>query len=634
MKKKILIVEDQFIEASNLQRILEKAGYLVCNIARSVPIALNIIEKEPPDLVLLDIRLQGELTGIDLAKILRQKDIGFIYLSANSNQKTLDEAKRTHPYGFLAKPFREKDLLVTLDIAWYLHEESKTAKESSKATLKKVLAAIHGASVSMQESMFKIAKAFQPFIPFDFILFHTKPPKQTVVSMFSLLRTAYHEYQAINREDLLRITGMELEDLALYNVCGPGTGGANFYTKDDLENGSGYGLDKLIASSFRLYSALHFFFDERQHSGIYFFSKREDAFSLHHTTLLNNAKEEVYALLHSPQISPVLKPVAGFPIKIEADRTASQFRKIVGASPAFLFVLDQVAAVATSDTSVLLLGESGTGKERIADCIHQLSPRNHQPFIKVNCAALPPNLIESELFGYEKGSFTNAVEKRMGKFELATNGTIFLAEIGEMPKDTQVKLLRVLQEQEIDRIGGTTPIKINVRIIAATNCNLEKEVAEGRFRLDLYYRLNVFPIMLPPLRERKDDIEELAGYFLRQLATKSLTIPTRIAPEAMQALRSFDWPGNIRELENVIERTALLTKGTVIQKIYLPNPVEMKPAVKQKVSVTDERESILAAIKKYNGRISGTGGAAELLKIPATTLHSKMKKLGIRTVYT
>ena len=294
--KKILIVEDQFIEANNLQMILIREGYSVCSIARSVPIALEIVEKEKPDLVLLDIYLRGNLTGIDLARKLRERDIGFVYLSANSNKDILEEAKVTRPYGFLVKPFREKDVLVTLNIAWYLHEQYKASKQ-------------------IQE-----------------------------------------------------------------NLSG----------KDVKETNS------------------------------------------------------------------------------------PEFKDIIGNSSSLRSVLNMVLLVAPSNTSVLILGESGTGKEKIAACIHFISPRKAKPFIKVNCAALPLTLIESELFGHERGSFTGAMERRIGKFEQAEAGTIFLDEIGELPLEIQMKLLRVLQEKEIERIGGKDTLKIDVRIIAATNRNLER----------------------------------------------------------------------------------------------------------------------------------------------------------------
>jgi transcriptional regulator with GAF, ATPase, and Fis domain len=283
----------------------------------------------------------------------------------------------------------------------------------------------------------------------------------------------------------------------------------------------------------------------------------------------------------------------------------------------------------------LILGESGTGKEKIADCIYDLSARKGKAFIKVNCAALSPSLIESELFGHEKGAFTGAVDKKIGKFEQADNGTIFLDEVGELPLDLQVKLLRVLQEKEVERVGSATTIKLNIRVIAATNRNLEKEVAAGKFRLDLYYRLNVFPISLPPLRERSDDIPALTAHFIENFNRKAGKKITGISEKLSNKFAAYHWPGNIRELENLIERGVLLSKGTIIEDITLPDFINKETQTVQSETRTrtieeNERDHILAVLKKSNGKIWGIGGAAELLNLPPTTLSSKMKKLGIK----
>jgi len=300
--------------------------------------------------------------------------------------------------------------------------------------------------------------------------------------------------------------------------------------------------------------------------------------------------------------------------------------------------MDMIQQVAPSDTSVLILGESGTGKEKIADSIHNLSPRKGQPFVKVNCGALPAALIESELFGHEKGAFTGAVEKRIGKFERADKGTIFLDEIGELPLELQVKLLRVLQEKEIERVGSRAPVKINVRIIAATNRNLEREVAEGRFRLDLYYRLNVFPIILPPLRDRRGDIPALIDHFIHYYNKKAGKKITGVADKVLKKMVAYDWPGNIRELEHLIERHILLAKTAVIEDISLPTFIQKEQSVTTsagRIKTIDENEKdhILAVLKKCNGKIWGSAGAAEVLNLPPSTLKSKMKKLGIKKGY-
>lgn len=432
--------------------ILERANYTVLPLAHSVNVALDIIAGERPDIVLLDIYLKGNLTGIDLARILRKQDIAFIYLSANSTKDILEAAKSTHPYGFLVKPFREKDVLVTLDIAQYLHEQKMVSAAAN-----------------------------------------TPAPK--------------------------------------------------------LQDG--------------------------------------------------------------------------------------QFPSMVGTSPAFCDVLGKVSIAAPSEVTVLILGETGTGKEKIAESIHNLSPRKKQPYIRVNCAALPASLIESELFGHEKGAFTGAMDRRIGKFERAHNGTIFLDEIGEMPLEMQMKLLHVLQEREIERVGGKSVIKVNVRVIAATNRNLEKEVSEGRFRIDLYYRLNVFPIIVPPLRKRKEDIVALASHFLNMYTAKFKKRISGFSNQAVLQLQHYDWPGNVRELQHLIERSVLMCSEDLINDMrFLEKTAGSEVSREDKVLVIKsidehERDYISDVLRKCNGRISGKDGAADLLGINVSTLNSRIKKLGI-----
>lgn len=457
MKEKILIVEDEFIVANDLKIMLLKSGYKVTGIASSVVQARKLIETSKPDWVLLDIMLKGDLTGIDLAWELLEIGLPFLYISANTNQTTMEAVKETQPYGFMVKPFRERDLLVMLDIAKYKYAVEK---------------------------------------------------------------------------------GISIEK----------------------EN-------------------------------------------------LNDAKN------------------------------SKSIQEIIGQSPKLLEILNKIKIVAPTETSVLILGESGTGKEKIAHSIHELSLQKNNPFVIVNCAALPASLIESELFGHEKGAFTGANVTRIGKFEQANNGTLFLDEIGELPLDSQVKLLRVLQEKEIERLGSDHTFKINVRIIAATNRSLEKEVAEGRFRLDLYYRLNVFPVELPPLKDRKEDIESLALYFLQKYAAKAKKNVFKISENAMSQLKNYNWPGNIRELEHLIERNILLTTSNQIEAFDLPKSTSA-PAESSResngalLSMEEmEREHIMNALKMCGGKVFGTGGAAEMLKIPATTLYSKMKKLNIQQEY-
>jgi formate hydrogenlyase transcriptional activator len=310
---------------------------------------------------------------------------------------------------------------------------------------------------------------------------------------------------------------------------------------------------------------------------------------------------------------------------------------IIGVSEAMKKVFFLVSQVAEAQSSVLILGETGTGKELIARALHNASPRRKKLMVKINCAALPANLIESELFGHEKGSFTGASERRIGKFELANNSTLFLDEVGELPLELQVKLLRALQEKEIERIGGSDVIKVNVRIVAATNRDLLKEVHSGNFRSDLYFRLNVFPIMLPPLRDRKDDIPLLATHFLEKQTKKTMARITGFSAKVMKQLRAYDWPGNVRELEHLIERSILLTNGTIINQVPI-----LFAGTGQTVEIPDnriktideiEREHIISVLKKCNNKVSGIGGAADVLKIPPSTLNSKMRRLKIKRAY-
>ncbi|HTI93466.1 MAG TPA: sigma-54 dependent transcriptional regulator [Puia sp.] len=458
MKEKILIVEDHFVEANGLKKILLESGYEVLEIARSGERALSIVDTETPDFVLLDIALQGVLTGIDVGGTLRKKNIPFLYISANAGEDTLKLAKPTRPYGFLVKPFRKKDILASLEIGRYWHQNSM-------------------------------------------------------------------EY-----------------------LCGPGN--------------------------------------------TFHFQGRPSGEAVHTETA----------------------SAAG----------------IVGRSKSFMEVLENAQIVARYDTSVLLLGESGTGKEIIAQFIHQNSPRNQRPLVKVNCAAIPSMLIESVLFGHERGSFTGAMERHIGKFEQAQEGTIFLDEVGDMSPDLQIKLLRVLQEKEIERVGSAETIPVNVRVIAATNLDLEKEVFRGRFRLDLFYRLNAFPLVLPPLKHRKDDIPALARHFIGKHAARMKMPPVAIAPKAMEILLAHDWPGNIRELEQVLERALVLSNQRPIESIALGRPMHKeKEAGSIKTMEENERDHIVAVLRSCGGKIFGKGGAAEMLAMNPNTLYSRIRKIGI-----
>jgi formate hydrogenlyase transcriptional activator len=318
----------------------------------------------------------------------------------------------------------------------------------------------------------------------------------------------------------------------------------------------------------------------------------------------------------------------------EEIRPEEDFAGIVGQSPALREVLQLVELVAPSDSTVLLLGETGTGKELIAHAIHGHSRRKDRPFVKLNCAAIPSGLLESELFGHERGAFTGAITQKIGRLELADQGSLFLDEIGDIPLELQPKLLRVLQDKEFERLGSTRTKKVDVRVVAATNRALEEMIVEKQFRLDLYYRLNVFPISIPPLRERPEDIPLLVRHFVQQFAQRMNKTIERISPETMEALTCYPWPGNIRELQNVIERSVVIyEKGNLpVKKSWLsgecfqPEPA-MQPLLKR--SAREDREIIGTALAETRGRVSGPSGAAAKLGMPPSTLESKIRSMNI-----
>jgi formate hydrogenlyase transcriptional activator len=314
---------------------------------------------------------------------------------------------------------------------------------------------------------------------------------------------------------------------------------------------------------------------------------------------------------------------------------ASMFEEIVGTSAALQGVLSLVSKVAPTDASVLITGETGTGKELVARAIHRRSQRSSKPFVTVNCAAIPRDLIASELFGHEKGSFTGAVQRRLGRFEMAEGGTIFLDEVGELPKETQIALLRVLQEREFERVGGTRSIQTNVRVVAATNRDLRAAIAAGTFRSDLFYRLNVFPIEVPPLRERQEDIPVLAEYFINCCARNVGKNIRGINKKSLDLLQSYPWPGNIRELQNVIERSVIMceTENFSVDETWLPQqPVASESKGQSDFSqklAAREKEMIESALRESEGRVSGPTGAAATLGIPRSTVESKIRSLRI-----
>ncbi|MES1214771.1 MAG: sigma 54-interacting transcriptional regulator [Bacteroidota bacterium] len=653
MDKKILIVEDEFVVANDLQIILKKAGYHVCGIADSFDEALAMAEEKKPGIVLLDIYLKGTKTGIDLAKILTEKNIGFVYLSANSNQPILEAARATQPYGFMVKPFREKDVLVTVDIAYYRHAHSLETKLHKEQSLQLSLNNILADDTGWDERLLKVAMILQPAVPFDFVMLGLKKLEDDPPRACTFFRIGFNEYQSIRIPEFMEIAGVTTQQFNELGKLIVADGPKIYNAEEFTELCRRIPIKQRLAKKYQLESnlvmPLHM-----SDEGIFlfsFYSRRPDIYNSEHLLLLKRLQPSIAMtinrLLAFDEIKKLTEQLKREKTYLQEEvKTSANFEEIVGSSHKMLHVFDMISQVAQLDTSVLLLGESGTGKELVARAIHNLSPRKGKILIKVNCAALPANLIESELFGHEKGAFTGAIDRRIGKFELANGSTIFLDEVGEMPLDLQVKLLRVLQEKEIERVGGKQTIKIDVRIIAATNRDLEKEIAHARFRLDLYYRLNVFPIVLPSLKERKEDIPMLAHHFAHKFSKKTGKPFHGIDPAAMQELINYNWPGNIREMENIIEQAFVLNDGK--SQLQWGRPLANTASEKQTSASFDhpqtltdvkelqqatERDYILSVLKKTNGKIRGAGGAAEILNLKPTTLESRMEKLGIKKTF-
>lgn len=641
MSKAILIVEDEFIVANDLRLILTEAGYKVTGIAASANEAAELISSARPDMALLDIRLEGNSSGIEIAKTLRAENIPFVFLSANSSQKVLEEAKETDPYGFLVKPFRKKDLLISLDIAWYRHEQSTESKSRQETLLQDKLKKTVNEALTADQRLLKIVRQLQSYVPFDLFVSAFRETTNTGSVDKGYLRIGFDEYQFISKKELLIISGLKENDI-------DADAGTTIRPKSGISCGAAHeqsvlsSLSRVMTRVFGLQSYLSFPVTLQDDRSVqyFFYSRQANIYTDDHVALLSRLGDcltEITETLYAKTKTPSLLQ-SGFTNQHQ-ELNDPRFKSVIGNHHLLLSALDLTAQVAPYNTSVLIFGESGTGKEKVAQLIHTLSGRENEPFVRINCAAIPPTLIESELFGHEKGAFTGASEKRKGKFEQAQGGTIFLDEIGELPLAMQVKLLRVLQEKEIEYVGGSSPIKINVRVVAATNKNLEQEVAQGRFRLDLYYRLNVFPITLPPLRDRKTDIYPLALYFANKFCSEFNKPFQGISPTMIDELMEYDWPGNIRELGNIMEQSVILNDGKskLELKRVLPRVSEKESENQLMNSLEDvkhfqretERSYMISVLKKVKGRIRGAKGAAELLNIKPTTLEAKIIKLNI-----
>jgi len=407
-------------------------------------------------------------------------------------------------------------------------------------------------------------------------------------------------------------------------------------TRDELRDRFPLTFDVMSKEGMESLCAIPLVSEERARGVLFFMAARRAAYGNIRRGLLEQVAAAMAVALDDclahEEVRTLRDRLAAENVYLQEEiRSEHNFEEIVGRSPALAAVLAEVEHVAPTDTSVLITGETGTGKELVARAIHSHSRRRDKPLIKVNCAALPPGLVESELFGHEKGAFTGAITRRIGRFELANGGTIFLDEIGDLPADAQVKLLRVLQEREFERVGGETATRVDVRVVAATNRDLLKSVREQKFREDLFYRLNVFPVRVPPLRERATDIPMLVHFLVSKFAERSGKRVKAVSPKTMERLLAYSWPGNVRELENVLERAVILSSGPTLEIDPVILPVTEAPASDDHhASLEDvQRSHIREVLDKTNWVIEGASGAACILGLHPNTLRSRMKKLGL-----
>jgi PAS domain S-box-containing protein len=579
---RLLIVEDERITAEDLRDILTELGYVVVSIVSTGSAAIAAVERETLDLVLMDIRIQGDLDGTETAGILRERfDTPIVFLTAHSDEGTLSRAKVAEPLGYIVKPFQEPELHATIEMA--LHKSR--AERERKATLERLATAVDsiGEGVVCSDSTGVV----------------------TFVNPASEVWTGWARADALGSPlgELIRLVkpnGVGAAEVPAALVLGDGVlremeHGALLVSK----NGAKRSIGGTVAPI-------------RDHAGtiagvVIVFGEVRD----------------------KPVPSDTAAPPAGAAL---ADADAAG---MIAKSESMLQLLKFASRVAASEASTILIdGESGVGKDVLARFIHEKSLRRAHSFLAVNCAAIPETLLESELFGYEKGAFTDARSQKLGILELANGGTAFLDEIGEMPLSMQAKLLRVLEEHSFRRLGGTKDVEVDLRVIAATNQELPKAVGQGRFRLDLYYRLNVIQMTIPPLRERKEDILPLARHFVEMYNRKFRRAVEGIASDGVSALLSHEWPGNVRELQNAIERAMLMQEGTWLRAAELriksdaPFAVAMDEESGDDPSLAQvERTMLLRALEKASWNQTR---AAQLLKISRDTLRYKIKKFNLK----
>lgn len=611
----ILLVDDNPTNLQLLFGTLKGLGHKLL-VAKNGEDALKVAQWAHPDLILLDILMTG-IDGFETCAQLKKdpetSDIAVIFLSALDDTDDKIKGLSMGAVDYIAKPFQAEEVIARVEthltiarLRIELAERNRQLEAANQPILDSVGDGIYGLDKNGDISFANPAAM-----------------KLTGYSNEALIGHSLHELHLYARWDGSPYHFMES---GIYQTLSQGTAKQSDNDVFWRHSGDHFAVSWTCTPIMRdgeVQGAVLAFRDITQR-------KRQEH-------QLREALAEVETLRDRLQAENAY---------LQAEvKNEGRFDSIVGESASLKAVLDQVDQVAPTNSSVLIIGESGTGKEAIARAIHDLSARRDRPLIKVNCGAITPSLIESELFGHEKGAFTGAAKQRQGHFELADGGTIFLDEIGELPLEAQVKLLRVLQEQEISRLGSEKAIDVDVRVTAATNRDLVEMVEAGTFRMDLFYRLNVFPLIIPPLRDRREDIPLLVAKFLADQARAQGRTFTRVSEDGMQLLMDYHWPGNIRELQNVIERAAILARDKVVPiaphlvHSGINSPIDTPPggpvttpqdAPDEFVSLAENEARYLQRVLEHTGwTIAGKGGAAEILDLPASTLRSRMKKLGV-----
>ena len=579
---RIMIVEDERITAEDIHDILTHLGYTVTAVVSSGEEAIHQAERTRPDLVMMDIRIKGEMDGIDAAREIRERfGIPAVYLTAHADRETLDRAKLAEPLGYLIKPFQEGELLASIEMALHKQKVDQQLKQEGET--------VAAAFRSMGQAVIVTDK--------QGVITLMNPAAELCTGWkFADTRNAYID-------QVLQLKGHQRISSYLQRAV-------RKEALEDLEAGC-----VLVSRSGKLSAIGGTISPIRDHSG-----------AINSAAIVfGGAKEE--CLTAASQAGIERREQSGF--------------QMVAESAVMQRLIHFARRVAASEvSSILLRGESGTGKDVVARLLHYHSGRSAQPFLAINCAAIPEALLESELFGYERGAFTDARAQKKGILEMATGGTVFLDEIGEMPMALQAKLLRVLEDQKIRRLGGTADIQVDLRIITATNQDLSRAIQQGRFRLDLYYRLNIIQIEVPPLREHREDILPLAKHFVDSYNVKFRRSVKGISPEADRTLITYNWPGNIRELRNAIERAMVLEDSEWIRPSSLalgpgnmaasqPDTVIPTANTMPEMSLGDaEKAMLLNALQRTGWNQTR---AAALLSITRDTLRYKMKKFDLRS---